>query len=204
MTAFTLFGALGIGALSTTARLTIGVQFSVTTPVPLTGVQFESPPGAGGLPSAVGVFDLGTGLIVAGTQINSPSWSGGGAGGGLNTCSYGSPVTLATGKNYQCCVFCDGSVSANWFNSITGYWTTGPGSAGITSGPLSAPNNASSAAGQDMVQSGGVTITLPNISENGKNYGVSPIVTVTPPVTSSASVPGAAVFVPALIAAGII
>lgn len=176
MTSFTLQGLLGIAGQSTTARLTIGVQFSVTTPVPLTGMQFESPPGAGGLPSIVGVFDLGTGLIVTGTQI-TPGWSGGGAGGGLNTCTYGSPVTLATGHNYQACVFCDGGVSANWFNAIAGYWTTGPGASGITSGPLSAPSNAASTAGQDMVQSGGLTITLPNISENGKNYGISPVVT---------------------------
>ena len=179
MASFELFGAIGLLANSSTARLTIGVEFSVSVAVPLTGIQFESPPGAGGLPSQVAVFDIVAAAVVSGTQM-TPSWSGGGAGGGLNTCTYSSPVTLVTGNKYQCCVFCDGSVSANWFSSIANYWTSGPGASGIVSGPLSAPSNASSAGGQDMVASGPVSIAQPNITENGKNYGISPIVTVTP------------------------
>ena len=55
-----------------------------------------------------------------------------------------------------------------------------------------------------MVQSGGVVITQPNISQNGKNHGVDVEVTLASPSAPSASVPGAAIFVPALIAAGII
>ena len=205
MTAFTLFSqaSLGIGSNTTTARITVGTEFEVSQSVTLTGIWWFSPPGAAGLPSACVVYDIVAAAQVAGTLKNSPSWTGAGAG-AWNKCSYDGSVTLVSGKKYQACVFADGAIVANWFSSIAGYWTAGSGSAGITNGPLSAPNNAGSVGGQDMVQSGGVVITQPNISQNGKNHGVDVEVTLASPSAPSASVPGAAIFVPALIAAGII
>lgn len=203
MTAFTLFsqGNLGIGSNTSTAKLTIGCQFAVSQAVTLTGIWWFSPPGALGLPSACAVFDIGAAGIVSGTLNSSPSWAGGGAN-SWNKCSYPGTTTLVSGKKYQVCIYCDGTVSGNWFSSVAGYWTTGPGASGITNGPLSAPNNASSAGGQDMVQSGQPSIGLPNITENGKNYGVD--VEVTLAAAASAAADPVATYVPALIAAGII
>jgi hypothetical protein len=57
------------------------------------------------------------------------------------------------------------------------YWTSGPGSGGITQGPLHAPNSAS-AGGQGVFANGG-TLTNPTSSFNGANYWISPIVSDT-------------------------
>lgn len=178
MTAYTLFSQanLGIGA-GASARLTIGCEFEVSQSVGLTGIWWFAPTGTTGLPSQTCVFDILAASIVTGTLNTSPSWSGAGAN-AWNKVAYDGSVTLVSGKKYQVAVFADGAVAGNWFASVAGYWTTGPGASGIANGPLSAPNNASSNGGQDMVQSGGLSITLPNISENGKNYGVDVEVTV--------------------------
>lgn len=191
----TLFGqaSLGIGSNASTATLTIGCEFEVSTTVNLTGIWWFAPPGAAGLPSACGIYSITDAAFVPGTTNSSPSWTGAGAN-AWNRCDYSSSgVTLVSGKKYQVCVFANGGVSANWFSSVANYWTSGPGASGITSGPLSAPSNAGSAGGQDMVASGPLSISPPTITENGKNYGVDVEVstatahTVTAPLTVTPS-----------------
>lgn len=178
MTSYTLFGQanLGIGS-GANARLTIGCEFEVSKSVSLTGIWWFAPTGTTGLPSQCGIYSITDAAFVSAATNTSPSWAGSGAN-AWNKVSYDGSVTLVSGKKYQVCVFADGATAGNWFASVAGYWTTGPGSAGITNGPLSAPNNSGSVAGQDMVQSGGLALTAPNISENGKNYGVDVEVTV--------------------------
>lgn len=207
MTAFTLFsqGNLGIGSNASAARLTIGCEFEVSQSVSLTGIWWFAPPGAGGLPSACVIYDILAASQVAGTLNSSPSWAGSGTN-AWNKVAYDGSVTLVTGKKYQVCVFADGGVSANWFSSVAGYWTSGSGSGGITNGPLSGPSNAGSVGGQDMVASGPVSISQPTITENGKNYGVDVEVTLASPSPPVASVTASsmATYLPALIAAGVI
>ena len=62
------------------------------------------------------------------------------------------------------------NTAADWYSGTGAYWTSGPGSAGITNGPLSAPNNAGSANGQNQYHVG-ATLTFP-VNSNGSNYWV--------------------------------
>ena len=65
------------------------------------------------------------------------------------------------------------AVGANFYGSTANYWTSGAGGAGITNGPLSAPNNAGGDGGQDTFNQS-ATLTYPLTSFNATNYWVDP------------------------------
>lgn len=176
MTAYTLFGQTG-GATpaANTGNVTLGCEFEVASSVSLTGIWWNSPASAVALPSACAIYDQAAGTQASGTLDSSPSWSGA-AGSGWVKCSYGGAVTLISGKKYYVCVY-NGSGTL-WYASTTAYFTTGAGASGITNGPLSAPNNSSSAAGQNVAASGPGSISFPTINEAGKCYFVDVEVTV--------------------------
>lgn len=172
MPAFTLFGQKTTAALTAdTANYTLGVQFSVSAPATLTAIWFYSAPGATDLPVTIALFAVsGASLITS----QAASWSGA-AGSGWVRAAFTSPPALTPGTAYKACVL--HSAVVNWYAAIAAYWTSGAGGSGITNGPLSAPNNAAAAQGQDSFNLA-AALTYPASTGNGANYQVDPEVTV--------------------------
>ena len=154
MTTYTLFNQAQTGEFNAdTGAYTLGVQFSVNVSnTSLTGIWFYSAATQPVLPSTIALYTT-SGTLVASNV--SPSWlvsvGGGAASAGSGWCyaAFSSAVPLVSGTNYFGCVF-RGSGST-WYSVTRNYWTTGTGASGISNGPLSAPNNSSSSAGQEPV-----------------------------------------------------
>lgn len=182
-------GSYGLGQSGSSAGFTLGVQFSVSQSCTLTGIWFFSGAAATSLPTACCLWNASTGTQIAGTLNSSPSWSGA-AGSGWVKCTYSGP-TLSTGINYVSSVFFNGG-TLNWFYDVNGYWTSGAGSGGITSGVLSAPNSAGSVNGQAPFVSSSGSIGFPNTSNSGFDFGVDVEVTTSSNVTGTLSLAMAA------------
>lgn len=166
------------------AQNTLGNEFSVSQNMALTGIWFIGPAASVILPSKCGIWDISTGLTVTGTVNASPGWSGA-AGSGWVKCSYDGSVILVPGKKYYTSVFSAGG--STWRSNTAGYWTSGgDGASGISNGPLSAPNNASTAAGQSMASAAD---SFPNISGAAQNFWVD--VEVSDPVIPVPGLSGA-------------
>jgi hypothetical protein len=176
MTAYTLLSAYSApNANNAGANLTLTTLFTVSEAVPLTGIWFDSPSGAGGLPDACCIYTVSTQAQLSGTLKNSPTWSGA-AGSGRIKCSYSGSVILAAGVSYLVAVHLPSSV-ADGYGKVAGFWASGAGASGLSSGPLSAPSYASNSL-QGNVQSGSGTIAYPTVGESGAWYGTD--VEVTP------------------------
>jgi hypothetical protein len=174
-------GSYGLTAGGNPGALTVGVQFSVTSGS-LTGIWWYSGPEAPALPSACAIYDVSTGDVVAGTLNSDPDWSGA-AGSGWVKCAYDS-VSLAADTNYVAAVYA--SALSNWYYDAGEYWTSGAGSGGLSSGPLSAPNSADAVNGQaPYISAGG--ITFPDTSVDGFDWGVDVEITTGTPVTGTFS-----------------
>jgi hypothetical protein len=175
VTAYTLHSGAtyGLANAGNSSGFTFGVQFSVSQTVTLTGIWFYSPSGAIILPSACAIYNLDNTTQVAGTLNSSPSWSGAAASGWVK-CSYSSP-SLTSGIHYAACVYSAGG--SNWWPDVSGYWSSGGGSGGITNGPLSAPNTGGSVLGQ-APYTVNVGISCPSTSNPGYDWGVDVEVTV--------------------------
>jgi hypothetical protein len=172
MPTFTLFGgAVGVSLIVDSTWLTLGVQFQVSgSGFRLPAIWYESPAGATELPTIVALFRVSDTSLV---HQEFPTWSGA-AGSGRIRGAFVSPPGLSTGVAYKACVAKDaGSGSANWYGTIPHYWDSGAGAAGITNGPLSAPNNAGADHGQDSFHAA-PTAQYPDGSFNATNYGVDP------------------------------
>jgi len=182
LTVYSIFSqaATGSSIVSDTGAYTMGMEFALSAPEPLTGIWFYSAAGAGSLPGACCIFTVATTTPVAGTTNNSPSWSGA-AGSGWVKCSYDGTITLASGTNYRVAVFDAGG--SNWYSATAHYWDSGPGSGGITNGPLTAFQASLTDVGQDGFFSGGSGLTYPNSAFQNTNYWMDVEVTsgVTPP-----------------------
>lgn len=197
MGAQTVFGQPTSGMPSAvtqdTGTYTMGMQFSLSEDAALTGIWFYSAPGAVSLPAGCAIFQVtgaGTGTLVTGTDNSSPAWSGA-AGSGWVKCTYDGSITLTAGVDYKVCYI---GFDGNWFYSATpNYWDTGAGSAGITSGAITVPNNAGADGGQDTFANPSFSLTYPTTSFNATNYWVDVEVTTagTPPSITDASIPGA-------------
>jgi hypothetical protein len=169
---FTLFSQAGGAALAADpTAYTMGVQFKVSTvgvnSATLTAVWFNSPAGAASLPGMIALY------LVAGTVLimsQAAAWSGV-AGAGWVRAPVTSPPALTLGASYKACILM--AVGANFYGSTANYWTSGAGGAGITNGPLSAPNNAGGDGGQDTFNQSAV-LTYPLTSFNATNYWVDP------------------------------
>jgi hypothetical protein len=176
MTALTLFGQSGGGAIVTDATwLTLGVQVQVNAAgYRLAAVWWDSPAGATELPTIIALFTVsGTALV----HQEFPSWSGA-PGSGWVRGAFASPPSLSPGTAYKACVAKDaGSGTANWYGITAHYWDSGAGAAGITNGALSAPDNAGASPGQDSFHAA-PTATYPDGSFNASNYWVDPEVTL--------------------------
>ena len=190
----TVFGQAGGGTLaSDTAAYTLGMEFSLSADAPLTGIWFYSVASAVVLPGACAIYDVASQTIVTGTSNTSPTWSDV-AGAGWVKCTYDGSVTLTASTAYK--VVAQSSATANWYSVTGAYWSSGAGGSGITSGIITAPNDASSATGQDsyITPSGG--LNYPGSSFNASNYWVD--VELTPAGGSSTNAPAGVAIVAAV------
>ncbi len=177
MTVSTLWnqGSVTMSGSQSSAPFTLGNQFSVSQSCTLTGIWFYSPSGATTLPSKTVIWTIAGTAQVAGTLNSAATWSGA-AGSGWVKCAYGNGVTLSPGINYVTSVF--NASGSNWYPVSNGYWTSGLGSAGITSGILSAPSSAAAVNGQSVYNSGG-SLAFPGSTVTGYNFWVDVEVTTT-------------------------
>lgn len=165
----TLFGQPAAPAtlVSDTGAYTFGLQFTLSQAAPLTGIWFYSAPGAGALPDHCGIFAVSGHGAVTGTVNNAPSWSGA-AGSGWVKCTYDGSTILAAATSYKVAVAYAGG--SNFYSASSHYWdTTGAGASGLTSGIITAPNNAGGDGGQDTFVLA-VGLTYPGTSFNATNY----------------------------------
>jgi hypothetical protein len=118
-----------------TIPYTLATEFKLSQSCTLDNIWFFSPANAQALPTRCAIWNVSSQTVVSGTDNSSPSWTGA-AGSGWVGCAY-SGVTLPAG-DYKVAVFYGGG--STWFLVNTGYWTGGgPGTNGITNGPLTAP-----------------------------------------------------------------
>lgn len=184
----TIFGQLDpvLGVSADTSHYSMGMQFSLSQATPLTGIWFYSGSGAAILPDGCVIYQItapNTGSIVTGTLNSSPSWSGA-AGSGWVKCSYPGTVTLASGTAYKVVIYNQGG--ADLYSSTSNYWdSVGPGTSGLTSGVMSAPNNATGDGGQDSFNTAAGWPNYPASAFSASNYWIDVEVTAggSPPVT---------------------
>lgn len=182
MAVYTLFGQTGGGALvSDISDYTFGMQFTLSQSASLTGIWFYSASGAASLPAACCIYTVTGAAQVVGTVNNSPTWSGAAASGWVK-CTYNGSVTLNASTNYKVCVYDPGG--SNQYSATAHYWDSGAGSGGLTSGIITAPNNAGADHGQDSFVNPSGGLVYPNASFNAGNYWVDVEVT-----TASAALP---------------
>ncbi|HEY0934802.1 MAG TPA: hypothetical protein VGD91_13795, partial [Trebonia sp.] len=138
-TGYTLFGgAAPSGGSTATNTGTLGLLVETSQAGTLPDIAFYSPPGSTVLPSQIALYTV-TGQALVTSQV--PAWSGG-AGSGWVTAPFTADPALAVSTQYMAAVF--GTNLSYYFTDS--YWSTGAGSAGVTSGPLSAPGGGGSAA----------------------------------------------------------
>lgn len=178
MTVYTLFGQTGGGTIvSDGSTYTMGMQFTLSQPATLTGIWFYSAPTATALPAGCAIFQqtgAGTGTVVAGSRNDTPSWSGA-AGSGWVKCTYASGPVLAAATIYK--VVIEKDSSSLEYSATSHYWDSGPGASGLTSGIITAPNNAGADGGQDTFVTGSPWPAYPATSFNAANYWIDVEVT---------------------------
>jgi hypothetical protein len=174
----------GVSVVAGTAKAndaTLGTQFSLSSQQGLYGIWFYSVPTALAFPSAVVIWKT-DGTKLAGTENLSPTWIGA-LGSGWIRCAFDGSVPLQASTTYVVSVYHD--ASALWRTNTGNFWTSGIGSAGLTSGPITAPNNAGSLHGQGITSVG---YTYPTTSGAGQNFWADVEVgTLVLPVPGSAS-----------------
>lgn len=126
------------------------------------------------------VFNSSTQNPIAGTVVTFTD-----VGTGWQTAALSSPVQIPAGAYLPTAHHPNGGPAYT-----SGYWTTGPGSAGITNGPITAPNNAGSIRGQGLYTPSSTRV-CPTLTFGGNNYWVDWTVSDVPPdtlqLTASAS-----------------
>jgi hypothetical protein len=159
------------------SNFTLGTEFSLSQACTLDAIWFYSPAGVTQLPTECGIWNAGTTSLVAGTDNASPSWSGA-AGSGWVSCSYAPGTILQPAVNYKVAVFNGAASPVTWNAATALYWSTGPGSAGITSGPLAAPDTGAATSPGQSTYNAGTPFTFPATNAGPYNYWVD--VQVTP------------------------
>lgn len=194
MTAYTLFGQADPGTTLTadTSPYTMGVQFSVSQDgCTLTGIWFYSASGATTLPVTIALYAVSGASLVhsEGTSVSPIGWSGA-AGSGWVRAAFASPPPLTAGTNYKGCIF--HTDPSNFYSHSANWWSSGPGSGGVSNGPLSAPDNSGADGGQDTFDSSGA-LAYPGSSFNAANYWVDVEITTSgsTPVSGSDTGSGA-------------
>jgi len=164
---------------------TLGTEITLSQACTLSAIRYYSGSGCTQLATDAALWDVATQEIVAGTHLPAPSWSGA-AGSGWIQADYDSPPVIPAG-DYKIAIF-NSAESPEPFNVTTvGYFTTGFGAAGLTSGPITCPDATSATSpGQGTYQdtTGSPSFVYPDeyVAE-GQNYWLDAIVT---PVAASA------------------
>lgn len=125
----------------------VGTVFTLAAPCPVLGIKMLSPPGASGLPTAASVWSVnGLGRTKV-ASIPAPAWSGA-AGSGQVTALFPVAPVLPAGTYVAAVYNSAGTLPGGWNAKDSQTGGFGPGgdfAAGISNGPLSAPNVAGSA-----------------------------------------------------------
>lgn len=174
---------IGNYSLDTANNFTLGTEFSLSQACTINNVWFYSPATVSQLPTAIGVYQVSNTTLVA-TQA-SPSWSGAAASGWISAPLTG---TLQAGVNYKV-VVCNGAGSPSiWNAAVANYWSTGFGANGLTSGPITAPNNATATSPGQESYNLGATIAYPGTNAGPYDYGVDIELTPVPAATTTQTV----------------
>lgn len=128
------------------APFTLSTEIHVSATANADYVWFFSPPPVTQFPTWCGVYRISDHALIA---VNaSPSWltpSGSAASPGAGWVKAVVSGTLAAGSQYKAAVYNGNASLSQWSPTVYGYWKTGAGQNGITSGPLYAPPAASAA-----------------------------------------------------------
>jgi hypothetical protein len=124
-----------------TQAQTVGTQFSLSQPCALDNVWFYSALFAQDLPASTQIWDATTQTLVAGTNMPA-SWSGALASGWVANSYANAGIVLPAGKYIATVYYGGGKVfymeSRGYFGTFLG--NPGPGTNGVTNGPLSSPS----------------------------------------------------------------
>lgn len=176
MTTYRLWPATSGPALGTAdaTNYTLGVEFKLSAPAELAGyfVWVAADQSTDARSFRLYSVDAGgaTGIAVAGSDVVSGVLTAG----QWNYVPLGAPVALAAGQPYRACVLTAGASPK--YSSTADYWSTGPGSAGITNGILTAPRRADAEGllqGQFIVSG---VMAFPNAEFNATNYWVDVLI----------------------------
>jgi hypothetical protein len=179
---YTLFGqpAAPASLAGDNAFYTFDVEFFVSQSATLSAIWFYSAPGAGTLPTEIALYTVSGGTLI---HSEAATWSGA-MGSGWVRAAFASPPSLSPSTAYAGAILAGGD---NFYSATPHYWDSGAGASGVTNGPLSAPNNAGAASGQDSFNVGS-SLAFPTTSYNATNYWVDVEVTTS---GSGAAVSGA-------------
>ena len=186
-------GAANVGS-AFAGIYTLGTEFILSEPCTLNQIRFYSPSDTQALPTRCAIWDVNTQTVVPGTDNTNPSWlledgsaASAGAGRMLHV-TYGG-VTLPAGK-YKTSVFY-GTDNIKWFADLSNYWGPGTyplgvGNGGITSGPVTAPDEAhSDGAAQGSYLGGAAPFGYPATADGAAGYFLD--IQVTPPPAAGPS-----------------
>lgn len=156
----------------------VATEIDISQPVMANYIHYFSPPGnpPGGLATAAAVWNIATQAQVV--AVNSPAWTTE-AGGTVTLGSTGqwvktviSPAVRLPAGLYRVSVYNANGATGSWNSkdASSGYFTAGAAAAGITWGPLTAPNNASAQTGDFYPGTGtGTTTAQPVFEYHGLN-----------------------------------
>lgn len=175
MTDYSLSGAFGAGPGASASdpgnQYTLGLSWASTAGAPLwlKGYEFWRADGAVTGPVSAETWDQ-AGTPLAGS-VATFSLSGTGA---YQTALLPTPVPIVVGQSYRSgCHLPNGAYA---FTSA--FWSSGPGSGGVTSGRLTAPSQALAPDGEQGVLIGGTSRSFPaNGSGSAANFWITPILT---------------------------
>ena len=175
MTDYSLSGAFGAGPVSSASdpgnQYTLGLSWNTTAGAGLwlKGYEFWRADGAVTGPITAETWDQ-AGVALSGS-VATFSLSGTQV---YQQALLPSPVPIVVGQAYRSgCHFPNGA-----YAFTSNYWSSGPGSGGITSGRLTAPRQASAPDGEQGVLIGGTSRAFPaNGSGTAANFWITPILT---------------------------
>lgn len=157
-----------------TDNYTLGVEFYVTEPANATAVFLWRPASSPETTFTVAIYRIDgptTGTLlgsVAGNvaPANANAWV---------RVALTTPIALTAMQSYRAAVF---STTDNFYSATGGYWNTGPGGAGLSSGILNAPNASVAANGAQGSFTSSASLVFPQSGFNATNYWIDPEIEV--------------------------
>lgn len=146
-----------------TSTYTMGMRFVLSSAATLTAVYWWRATSTSVPPTLCGVFNDDTGVLVASAE----TFADPGLATGWIKQTLATPVSLSSGQAYKVAVY----GVALGYSATANYWDTGAGAAGITTGIITAPNNADSG-GQDTFNTSATPMQHPTSSFNAGNYWI--------------------------------